>query len=179
MRRPLTILASVALTACVAAGASTSSTPPSSPVAAAATAPVPTGLKKLDHLIFIVQENRSFDEYFGTFPGAKGFPTSPNGRITTCIPNPFLGHCSRPYHTKSLRSWGGPHDDVASHIDINGGRMDGFIKAMPDGGTHCWIDPRPASCGPYVGPQGQPDVLSYINHSQIPNYWTYAKHYVL
>ena len=50
-----------------------------------------------------------------------------------------------PYHTKSYHQWGGPHDDVASHIDINGGKMDGFINAMSDHGTHCWIDPTPSS----------------------------------
>ena len=32
------------------------------------------GIDNLDHLIFIVQENRSFDHYFGTFPGADGIP---------------------------------------------------------------------------------------------------------
>ena len=36
------------------------------PVPARATTPV--GLDKIDHLIFIVQENPSFDHYFGTFP---------------------------------------------------------------------------------------------------------------
>jgi phospholipase C len=180
MRRTLILLVSIALTACVAAGASTSTTPSGGPTAnAQTTAAVPAGLDKIDHLIFIVQENRSFDHYFGTFPGAKGFPTNSNGQITTCIPNPFLGHCSRPYHTNSLHQWGGPHDDVASHMDINGGQMNGFIESMPPNGTHCWTDPQPASCNPYVGPQNQPDVLSYLNQTDIPNYWTYAKHYVL
>ena len=32
-----------------------------------------SGLRTLDHQIFIVQENRSFDHYFGTYPGADGF----------------------------------------------------------------------------------------------------------
>jgi phospholipase C len=181
MRRSVTFLVFVALTACVAGGESSNTSAPSgsSPAHATTAATTLSGLGKLDHLIFIVQENRSFDEYFGTFPGAHGFPTDSNGQITTCIPNPFLGHCSRPYHTTSLRSWGGPHDDIASHIDMHGGRMDGFINSMSDRGTHCWIDPSPASCDPYTGPQGQPDVLSYIDQREIPNYWTYAKHYVL
>ena len=33
------------------------------------------GLQTIQHVIFIVQENRSFDHYFGTFPGADGFPS--------------------------------------------------------------------------------------------------------
>jgi phospholipase C len=32
------------------------------------------GILNIDHVIFIVQENRSFDSYFGTFPGADGIP---------------------------------------------------------------------------------------------------------
>ena len=68
------------------------------------------GIAKIDHLIFIVQENRSFDHYFGTFPGANGFPTNAQGKIDVCIPNPFLGHCSRPHHTASIDQVGGPHD---------------------------------------------------------------------
>jgi phospholipase C len=39
------------------------------------TAPVPRGLEKIDHFVFIIQENRSFDHYFGTYPGADGLPT--------------------------------------------------------------------------------------------------------
>ena len=30
------------------------------------------GLMKIEHVVFIIKENRSFDTYFGTFPGADG-----------------------------------------------------------------------------------------------------------
>ena len=30
------------------------------------------GFSKIQHIVFIVKENRSFDQYFGTFPGADG-----------------------------------------------------------------------------------------------------------
>jgi phospholipase C len=30
------------------------------------------GLDKIKHIVFIVKENRTFDNYFGTFPGADG-----------------------------------------------------------------------------------------------------------
>ena len=137
-----------------------------------------TGLDKLQHLVFLVQENRSFDHYFGTFPGAQGFPSNSKGQITTCVPNPYLGSCSRPYHATGWHQLGGPHDDVAAKIDINGGKMDGFIRAMSPG-THCWTDPALAGCTGEVGPQGQPDTLSYMNAKDIPNYWSYARHFVL
>ena len=42
----------------------------------------------LDHLVFIVLENRSFDHYFGTFPGADGLPRDANGNFTTCQEDP-------------------------------------------------------------------------------------------
>ena len=32
------------------------------------------GIDNIDHVIVVVQENRSFDHYFGTFPGADGLP---------------------------------------------------------------------------------------------------------
>ncbi len=30
------------------------------------------GLQKIKHIVFLIKENRSFDTYFGTFPGADG-----------------------------------------------------------------------------------------------------------
>src|SRR6202047_618891 len=30
------------------------------------------GLAKIEHIVFLIKENRSFDTYFGTFPGADG-----------------------------------------------------------------------------------------------------------
>ena len=44
----------------------------------------------LDHLIFIVQENRSFDHYFGTYPGADGIPMDAQGRPTVCARDPVV-----------------------------------------------------------------------------------------
>ena len=41
---------------------------------AAKPAPAPRGIHKITHVVVIMQENRSFDEYFGTFPGADGIP---------------------------------------------------------------------------------------------------------
>src|SRR5205085_11482197 len=43
--------------------------PPSVP-----SAPKLTGIHKIQHVAVIFQENRSFDSYFGTYPGADGLP---------------------------------------------------------------------------------------------------------
>ena len=57
----------------------------------------------------IMQENRSFDSYFGTYPGADGIPMK-NGVPTVCVPNPG-GGCTRPYHDKADLNGGGPHGE--------------------------------------------------------------------
>src|SRR4051812_1718851 len=58
----------------------------------------PIGLHKLKHIVVIDQENRSFDNYFGTYPGADGLPTDGAGHFTSCIPDPYAGVCQAPYH---------------------------------------------------------------------------------
>ncbi|HEY7401548.1 MAG TPA: alkaline phosphatase family protein [Actinomycetota bacterium] len=135
------------------------------------------GIFKLDHLIFIVQENRSFDHYFGTFPGADGFPMK-NGKIDVCIPDPVLHHCARPWHDAELVNKGGPHNWEATATDVNDGKMDGFIRALPKTERWCSIRTSP-ECRPYVGPNGEPDVMSYHDDRELPNYWTYARQFVL
>jgi phospholipase C len=39
-----------------------------------------SGLSSIKHIVVIMQENRSFDSYFGTFPGAAGFSSSSRRR---------------------------------------------------------------------------------------------------
>jgi len=55
---------------------------------AAAARPL-TGIHKIRHIVVIMQENRSFDSYFGTYPGADGIPKN------VCVPNPMRGGCQR------------------------------------------------------------------------------------
>src|SRR5204863_3805345 len=90
------------------------------PIAAASPYQLTLAQQKIRHLVFIVQENRSFDHYFGTYPGANGIPMG-NGRLTVCLPDPVLGHCARPYHSTSLYQDGAKHDHPASVADVDGG----------------------------------------------------------
>ena len=46
-----------------------------------------TGIHKIKHVVVIMQENRSFDSYFGTYPGADGIPMQ-NGVPTVCVARP-------------------------------------------------------------------------------------------
>jgi phospholipase C len=133
----------------------------------------------LEHVIFIVQENRSFDHYFGTYPGADGIPMR-GGKPTVCIPDPALGTCARPYHSTNQLQKGGPHTQPFSDLDVDGGRMDGFAESVVRLAYPCAGDDRALPrCRGFVGPQGQPDVMSYHTRSDIPNYWAYADHFVL
>jgi phospholipase C len=148
-----------------------------SEAADAAETRVPRGLEKIDHLIFIVQENRSFDHYFGTYRGVDGF-TMQNGRPTNCIPDPILRHESCVYHSRRNHFKGGPHDQEASETSINGGQMDGHIASLPE--TRRWCVERASpECRAFVGPDLQPDVMSYLDRRNIPNYWAYADEFVL
>src|SRR6266536_6035792 len=86
---------------------------------------VAAGIHKIKHVIIVMQENRSFDSYFGTYPGADGIPVS-HGSPSVCIPNP-PGGCTRPYHDAADVNGGGPHGVVNSLADVHGGTLDGFI----------------------------------------------------
>jgi phospholipase C len=134
-------------------------------------------LEKIQHLIFIVQENRSFDHYFGTYPGADGIPSNASGWAqSTCNPDPYLDQCFHPYHTRSDVQIGGPHGHDASIIDVAGGKMNGFIEgaASSPKTKECTINSSDQACSEFLGPAGQPDVMSFRNRSDIPNYWALA-----
>jgi phospholipase C len=143
--------------------------------AAPALGPPLFGIHKIQHVVVIMQENRSFDSYFGTYPGADGFPVH-NGRLAVCAPNP-KGRCVRPFHDRQDRNLGGPHSQDNALADINGGRMNGFVGQQMQARTGCEQLFNPA-CGRGVS-VGRPDVMGYHDGADIPNYWSYAKHFVL
>jgi phospholipase C len=138
----------------------------------------PITIHKIRHVVIIMQENRSFDSYFGTYPGADGIPglAGHPGRVP-CVPDPRLHHCERPYRDASPRNTGGPHGHGSAMSDINGGKMNGFITQAEAGRTSfCkshFDDPR-CSFAPR-----KPDVMGYHDWREIPNYWDYASKFVL
>ncbi len=131
------------------------------------------GISKIKHIIVIMQENRSFDSYFGTYPGANGIPMQ-NGTPSVCINDSQTGQCVKPFHDTNDVNGGGPHSDVNATADINGGKMDGFIAQAQKGRRGC-TDPTNPACTNSTSP----DVMGYHNGSDIPNYWSYAQHFVL
>ena len=133
----------------------------------------------------IMQENRSFDHYFGTYPGANGFPAG------TCVPlnpaQPTMG-CVMPFHDPRDVNAGGPHSNVGAIADIDGTGanppFDGFVYEQTTGISSLCSErgppvKRPKTCsGVYPG-VAEHDVMGYHNASEIPNYWSYAQHFVL
>jgi phospholipase C len=114
-----------------------------------------SGIHKIQHVIVITQENHSFDNYFGTYPGADGIPMQ-NGVPTVQVYDPTTGTYVKPFYDPTDTFSDPPHNEAAALTDLNGGKMDGFLQ------------------------KGESqDVMGYVDYHQIPNYWTYAQDFVL
>jgi phospholipase C len=132
--------------------------------------------QKIQHVIVIVQENRSFDSYFGTFPGADGIPMQ-GGEPTVCAPDPRTQQCVRPFHDSADRNVGGPHGQRDATADVDAGKMDGFVRQYVGSRRNC-ADPNDPGCAGEGG-AGPPDVMGWHDAREIPNYWAYARSFVL
>ncbi|MDQ6944068.1 MAG: hypothetical protein M3169_16340, partial [Candidatus Eremiobacteraeota bacterium] len=131
------------------------------------TAPDP-GIRKIEHVVIIMQENRSFDTYFGTYPGADGIPAG------ACVPDAAGGACQRPYHNPNDVNGGGPHGERNAIADVDGGKMDGFLTQAKRGRRGC-ADPNNPACTN----ARNADVMGWHDAREIPNYWRYAQAFVL
>ena len=112
----------------------------------------------IEHLVVLMQENHTFDNYFGTFPGADGFPES------ACIakePGSPAAGCVAPYHLTSLRTPDLDHGTPSAETAYDGGAMDGFYKAQA-------LRNLPAQY-----------TAGYYDGSDLPFYWNLASDYVL
>jgi phospholipase C len=130
----------------------------------------PADIHKIKHVVVIMQENRSFDEYFGTYPGADGIPPG------VCVPVTASGGCMAPYHNPADLNTGGPHNLSNATADINGGQMNGFVTQALRATPNCKVRNDP-NCGP--GGQKKTDVMGWHDAREIPNYWDYAHDFVL
>jgi phospholipase C len=142
--------------------------------ACAPTTPAPAGIHKIQHVVIIMQENRSFDSYFGTYPGVDGIPMR-DGQPTTCVPDPQTSQCVKPYHDTNDLNRGGPHGESSAINDMNGGKMNGFISEQLKGQKTTCKDPFDPACATGAAP----DVMGYHTDAEIPNYWAYARNFVL
>ena len=144
------------------------------PAFAGSKEPEKSSIHKIKHVIIIMQENRSFDSYFGTFPGAEGIPMEA-GAPTVCNPDPKNGGCLKPYHDSQDANGGGPHGEKASIAASNSGKMDGFVAQAEGASKGCgWPQTSPVCANSLP-----PDVMGYHDEREIPNYWAYARAFVL
>jgi phospholipase C len=183
VRRPAALLlGALAATALVALVARISSPAretgsPGSAVRPVRTATAGVGIHKIRHVVVIMQENRSFDSYFGTYPGADGIPMR-NGIPSVCVPDPLTKRCDRPFHDSGDRNYGGPHGHRFAVLDVDHGRMDGFIDSVRRVLHQRCLDSNAPICT--LGARTPtPDVIGYHDAREIPNYWAYARDFVL
>src|SRR3954452_19024156 len=121
------------------------------------------GIHRIKHVGVVMQENRSFDSYFGTFPGAEGLPTDGDGNFTSCVPDPRSGGCDRPYHNASQVNAGALHNGDSPRADIDGRAMEGFIRpADQPGGRAC------GATAAICASSAPPDVMGYHDAREIP-----------
>jgi len=134
----------------------------------------PAGASPIKHVIIVIQENRSFDNLFATFPGANGTTT---GKLEA-VPPSLQGQCPYPYATstplaeKPLATGNDyehryqapdPNRPAGYLVDLDNGLMDGFdLSYIPASSK---ID----CTGPY----------EYVQQSDIHEYWDMATQYVL
>src|SRR6266542_247303 len=162
-------LAGLLSAACSVAAPRSQATAVPSPVSASPQAgSARAGIHKIQHVIIMMQENRSFDSYFGTYPGADGIPMS-HGSPSTCVPDP-AGGCTRPYHDTADFNGGGPHAVANALADVDGGAMDGFVRERAAARSGCRNTNNPACAHGTT-----PDVMGYHTGAEIPNYWAYAR----
>ena len=145
------------------------------------------GIFKIKHVVVIMQENRSFDQYFGTFPGGDGIPgLAGNPGTVPCTRDPVNGGCVRPFHDTNDKNYGGPHGtpnavadmDCANPATRTGCKMDGFV-AQAEKGQQCTnTNPSCSPCTQTTRAQCV-DVMGYHDAGEIPNYWAYARSFVL
>jgi len=116
----------------------------------------------INHVIIVMQENHSFDNYFGTYPTANGTLvdnlTSSLQKVNG-IPNgvclPYGPGCIAPYYESGFNTTATIEGQTTYENDVNGGRMDGFAR--------------------YSGPQA----MAYFDYHQLASYWDYAEEYGL
>lgn len=126
-------------------------------VAAAATRTAAPTTTPVQQFVFLMQENHSFDNYFGTREGVDGIPDA------TCMPRipETLEPCVKPFHIggKAIRDL--EHTEAAFRDQFRDGRLDGFV----------WAHDRNGGDGALA--------MGYYDDRELPYYWNVADEYVL
>src|SRR4051812_6624583 len=90
-------------------------------------------LSDVEHVVIFVQENRSFDHYFGTYRAVRGFSDPAGGAFAQPgYPAPGFGGRLMPFHLDTTKNGECTHDVThdwgPQQRSWNGGAMDGFVR---------------------------------------------------
>ena len=130
------------------------------------------GIHKIRHVVVIMQENRSFDSYFGTYPGADGIPAQRHADRLRARSR-AAGSASTRTTTTATATAAARTSTLDAVRDIDGGKMNGFVREARRGlRDRLRRQPRRALCS--FG-AAHPDVMGYHDAREIPNYWAYAR----
>src|SRR6516164_7582545 len=148
-----------ALACCSLLGAcSQNSTGVPSPGRGAEARPATSSWPYIQHVVILVQENRSFDDFFATFPGADG--------TTVGLMKTSGGDIEVPLKEAGLVSDSLGHQHHAFQLEYDHGKMDGFglvDRVLRKG--------RKVKAGLYT--------YRYVSPTDIQPYWQIAQQYVL
>jgi phospholipase C len=126
------------------------------------TAPA-NGLANLKHIIFFLQENRSFDSYFGMlgpYKASEGLANDVDGlNLNTTLPN-TQGQPVHPFHYQTVCTENLSPSWNESHVDVDGGLMDGFMRTS-------------TSVSSTIDPTGT-RAMGYYDQSDLPYYYEAA-----
>ena len=152
---------------------------------------------KLEHIIFVIQENHSFDNYFGVYPGANGLASAPPCCNASLSPSPNGTDMVSPYHldlnqpvmivgdelppgqmfpnaSDTMTPAAGDDDDSLpfnipneTNVDLN----------------HAWqaafTDWNYGKMNGFLVGEGNNETMGYFDRSDIPYYYDYADNFVL
>jgi phospholipase C len=82
----------------------------------------------IHHFIVLMQQNHTFDNYFGTYPTADGIP--PNACMPSNLPDDMIRTCVKPFQLVDYPVIDLPHNSGVFDRQYNGGRMDGFVRSI-------------------------------------------------
>src|SRR5690349_23771107 len=113
----------------------------------------------IHHIIVVMQQNHTFDNYFGTYPKTAGFPSD------TCIPislsSPRNTSCLAPFHIDTQQIVDLSHSEPTFKAQFRNGKMNGFVDAL------------------FQRHQDGTLAMGYFDGSDLPYYWNLADEFVL
>ncbi|HTW11975.1 MAG TPA: alkaline phosphatase family protein [Solirubrobacteraceae bacterium] len=147
---------------------------------AAAVKPAGTSYKDIDHFVFLMMENRSYDHYFGAYPKGRGFDDHPKDSLgafaqyfPTNADNGYVGgnktvpkNTLLPFHLDSRAGFECTddlnHDWGPMHDCVNGGKNDQWVA------VHTYLE----------GHRGT-TTMGYYTREDLPFYWALADNFTL